>query len=105
MATRKSLEQTEEQLLESLRKSIEDAEALLKEAAGVGEDKALELRVRARDAIHKATESFRETQEKAIVQGKEAVRVTDEYVHDNPWRSMGMVGLAGLLLGVIIGRR
>lgn len=105
MATRKSIEQTEEQLLESLRKGIEDAEALLREAADAGEERAGELRERARGVIHRATDNFKVTQEKAIAQSKEAARVTDEYVHENPWRSMGMVGLAGLLLGVIIGRR
>jgi ElaB/YqjD/DUF883 family membrane-anchored ribosome-binding protein len=31
--------------------------------------------------------------------------VTDQYVHNNPWKAVGIAGGVGLLLGMLIGRR
>jgi ElaB/YqjD/DUF883 family membrane-anchored ribosome-binding protein len=31
--------------------------------------------------------------------------VTDEYVHDNPWSSIGAAAALGILIGVLLGRR
>ena len=36
---------------------------------------------------------------------RQAARVTDTYVHDNPWRAIGIGALAGLLLGYLASRR
>jgi ElaB/YqjD/DUF883 family membrane-anchored ribosome-binding protein len=33
------------------------------------------------------------------------VRVTDEYVHENPWRAVGAGIGIGLVIGLLIGRR
>ncbi|MGO1767304.1 hypothetical protein CAP48_07605 [Advenella sp. S44] len=105
MASKTSLEQSQDQLLKNLRASIAEAEEMLKEASEVGGDKASELRDRAVSALNKATGSFKDVQERAVEQGKQAAQITDEYVHDNPWRTVGFAALAGVLLGVIIGRK
>ena len=36
---------------------------------------------------------------------REAARATDDYVHENPWRSIGVAAGAGLVIGLLIGRR
>jgi ElaB/YqjD/DUF883 family membrane-anchored ribosome-binding protein len=36
---------------------------------------------------------------------KQAVKVTDDYVHENPWRSIGIGAAAGLLIGFLAARR
>ena len=36
---------------------------------------------------------------------KQAARYTDEYVHENPWRAVGVAAGIGLLLGLVLGRR
>ena len=36
---------------------------------------------------------------------KAAARATDDFVHENPWKAVGIAAGVGLLLGVIIGRR
>jgi ElaB/YqjD/DUF883 family membrane-anchored ribosome-binding protein len=33
---------------------------------------------------------------------RQAAKVTDSYVHDNPWRAIGIGALAGLLLGYLV---
>ena len=36
---------------------------------------------------------------------KQAARVTDDYVRDNPWQAVGIAAMAGLVLGILISRR
>ena len=40
-----------------------------------------------------------------VQKGKLAARATDEYVHENPWRAVGIGAGVGLIIGLLIGRR
>ena len=40
----------------------------------------------------------------ALAKGKAAARVTDDYVHENPWRSIGVAFGVGVLIGVLVNR-
>ena len=46
-----------------------------------------------------------EAEEILIDNGKQAARVTDEYVHDNPWSAVGIAAGIGFMIGLLIGRR
>lgn len=35
----------------------------------------------------------------------QAMDVTDQYVHTNPWKAIGIAAAAGMLLGLMLGRR
>jgi ElaB/YqjD/DUF883 family membrane-anchored ribosome-binding protein len=35
---------------------------------------------------------------------KAAARATDEYVHDHPWRAVGIAAGVGLVVGMLISR-
>ena len=95
-----------ERVLEVLKASVDDAEALLREAAGATGDRAAELRDRAMKSLRAPRETLHETQDILLDQGRRAARVTDDYVHDNPWQAVAAAGLAGLLLGLVLsGRR
>lgn len=95
----------EDQLLDGVKASLDDIEQLLREAAQAGEDKAGELREKAMDAVRQTRLVLHDTQDAVLARGRRAVRVTDEYVHDNPWQAMSLAAVAGLLLGVLISRR
>ena len=41
----------------------------------------------------------------AVDQAKAAVRVTDDYVHDHPWASVGVAAAIGFVFGVLLTRR
>ena len=95
-----------ESVLEVLKASVDDAEALLREAADATGDRAAELRERALKSLRATRETLHETQDIVLEQGRRAARVTDDYVHDNPWQAVAAAGLAGLLLGLVLsGRR
>ena len=44
-------------------------------------------------------------QEAAVAKAKAAGHATDEFVHENPWRSIGIAAGVGLVMGLLISRR
>jgi ElaB/YqjD/DUF883 family membrane-anchored ribosome-binding protein len=40
-----------------------------------------------------------------VDRARAAARYTDDYVHDNPWRSIGVAAAVGFLVGLMINRR
>jgi ElaB/YqjD/DUF883 family membrane-anchored ribosome-binding protein len=94
-----------DKLLSELRMVVSDAEQLLDATAGqVGEGVA-ETRGRIKARLHQARENLHQLQETAVARAKEAGQATDVYVHDNPWKSVGVAAGIGLLVGILIGRR
>jgi ElaB/YqjD/DUF883 family membrane-anchored ribosome-binding protein len=92
-------------LIDNVKSSLNDAEALLQQAASSTGEKAAELRERALASIKRTREALYDAQDAVLESGRRAARATDDYVHDNPWQAIGIAGVTGLLLGVLIGRR
>jgi ElaB/YqjD/DUF883 family membrane-anchored ribosome-binding protein len=106
MATSKSKQDaSQEQLIDNVKSSLNDAESLLQQAAASTGEKAAELRERAMASIKRTREALYDAQDVVLESGRRAARATDDYVHDNPWQAIGIAGVTGLLLGVLIGRR
>ena len=107
MATKQThdLKAQEEEFIEGIRESLDDAEKLLREAADATGEKAVELRERALHSLRRTREALYDTQDAMLEKGRRAARATDEYVHDNPWQAIGVAGLTGLLVGMLISRR
>lgn len=101
----RSVEKDDDGLMEQVRSSLDDVETLLRDAAEASGEKAGELRERALDALRHTRLVLHDTQDAVIAKSRRAARVTDEYVHDNPWQAIGLSAVAGLLLGVLISRR
>jgi ElaB/YqjD/DUF883 family membrane-anchored ribosome-binding protein len=51
------------------------------------------------------SDRFQAMQERMGETAKDVSRSTDEYVHENPWKSIAIVAVAALLLGIIFGGR
>ncbi|MDO5693010.1 MAG: DUF883 family protein [Pseudomonadota bacterium] len=97
--------ETKEQLVANLRRVVSDAEDLLAATAGQTDTKITELRARARENLHLAREKLADTDAALRARARQAAEYTDEYVHDNPWSSIGAAAALGLLIGVLLGRR
>ncbi|NDB70762.1 MAG: DUF883 domain-containing protein [Methylocystaceae bacterium] len=41
----------------------------------------------------------------AFAKAKDAGKAADNYVHDNPWKAVGIAAGVGLVLGLLISRR
>lgn len=94
-----------DKLMADLRLVVADAEELLRTTAGQAGEGAAELRDRVRVSLARARDGLADVQEAALSKAKAAGRAADDYVHDNPWRSIGVAAGFGLLVGLLIGRR
>jgi ElaB/YqjD/DUF883 family membrane-anchored ribosome-binding protein len=93
-----------DQLMNDLKSVIQDAESWLRNSSLTGEDlKAAKEKFERTIAGAKA--DLMHYQEVVLEKTKEAAKATDEYVHENPWRSIAIGAGVGLLLGVAISRR
>lgn len=97
-------EQTEK-LMADLRLLVSDAEKLLDATAGQAGEGTADVRSRIQATLAQARSSLGQLQESAMARAKAAGKATDAYVHDNPWKSIGVAAGVGLLVGVLIGRR
>lgn len=94
-----------DKLMGDLRLVIADAEELLRMTADQAGEGAAELRSRVQGRIQQARAELAHLQEVAVAKAKAAGHATDEFVHENPWKSIGVAAGAGLVIGLLIGRR
>jgi ElaB/YqjD/DUF883 family membrane-anchored ribosome-binding protein len=96
---------TTDQLVSDLKNVMTDAEALLKATSTQTGERIQEVRARAEKSLRDARERLGAVEEEALRRAREMADATEEYVRDNPWRSIGVAAGVGLLLGVLISRR
>lgn len=54
------------------------------------------------EGVRKGLFTWREIQEAVVYKTREAAESTDHYVHENPWRVVGIAAGLGLVLGVLM---
>lgn len=96
---------TRDKLVADLKLVVTDAEELLKLTAGQAGEKVAAVRDKVQRGLDQAKAKLVVIEDKAIEQTKAAARATDAYVHENPWKAVGIAAGAGLLIGLLIGRR
>jgi ElaB/YqjD/DUF883 family membrane-anchored ribosome-binding protein len=96
---------TSDKLVQDLKLVITDAEELLRATASQAGEKAAAAREKIQDSLHRAKIKLAEAEEVMIDRTRQAARATDEYVHDNPWKAVGIAAGIGLVIGLLIGRR
>lgn len=94
-----------EKLIDDVRVVIADAEELLRITASQAGEGAAALRGRIESGLKKARADLAQLQDAAVVRAKAAGRATDDFVHDNPWKAVGVASGIGLVVGLLIGRR
>ena len=60
---------------------------------------------RARKNLAVARDKLADADAALRAQARRAMNATDDYVHDNPWSSIGAAAAIGMLVGVLLGRR
>ena len=96
---------SKEKIVQDFKTVYSDVEELLRATASQTGEKIGVLRERLQDRLHKAKDRLADTTEIVVDKTKQAAKVTDEYVHDNPWRAVGIAAGVGLVVGLLIGRR
>ena len=85
--------------------AVFDAEELLRVTANQAGEKVGELRVRMQENLTSARHKLADAEAALKEKSREVARATDDYVHEHPWRSIGVAAGVGLLVGLLIGRR
>lgn len=95
---------SKEKLMQDLQLVVSDAEELLRATAGQAGEKVSAARERIQESLGAAKERLAETQEAMLEKTRQAARATDDYVHENPWRAVGIAAGVGLVVGMLISR-
>jgi ElaB/YqjD/DUF883 family membrane-anchored ribosome-binding protein len=98
-------EVSRDKLVADMKVVIADAEELLKATASAAGEKVSAARVRMEDSLRAAKIKVAEAQDIVSDKAKAAARATDDYVHANPWRAVGIAAGVGLVVGMLISRR
>lgn len=94
-----------DKLISDFKTVVADAEELLKVTASAAGEQANVARSRVRESLAEAKVKLAAAEEIAVVRAKEAAKATDEFVHDHPWKAIGLAASIGLIFGLLIGRR
>ena len=90
-----------DQLMSDLKTVIQDAEAWLRSGSMLTGDDLQAARVKFERTLSGAKAELSRLEERT----REAAKATDEYVHEHPWKAVGVGAAAGLLIGMLIARR
>ncbi len=94
-----------EKLVADFKAVIADTEELLKATATQSGERVSAARTRVQETIENTRERLAELQENAVDKARAAARATDQMVHDNPWKAVGIAAGVGFLLGLLVHRR
>lgn len=88
-------------LADDIKTLVRDAEALLRASAENAEELTEDARQRAEQSLHALRSRLADVERDL----KGRAEVLDDYVRDNPWTAVAIVGGIALLVGLVVGRR
>jgi ElaB/YqjD/DUF883 family membrane-anchored ribosome-binding protein len=83
----------------------EGTQKLGREIGGIVSDAAGLMKDYGTQQLDSAKATLAQAQAAVGDSAKHYVRVTDGYVHENPWMALGVAAAAGLLIGALLARR
>jgi ElaB/YqjD/DUF883 family membrane-anchored ribosome-binding protein len=94
-----------DQLMSDLKSVITDAEAWLRHGGQLSGAEFQAAKAKFEQTLSNAKADLVRLEQAVVEKTKEAAKATDEYVHENPWKAVGIGAAVGLLVGVLIARR
>ncbi|HEY5863250.1 MAG TPA: DUF883 family protein [Casimicrobiaceae bacterium] len=94
-----------EKLVDDFSAVLTEAEDLLKRASNESGERAKDLRSQVEAKLLAAKLRLQEIEGEAVDRARVAARITDEYVHDNPWQVIGVAAAVGFVAGLMMSRR
>jgi ElaB/YqjD/DUF883 family membrane-anchored ribosome-binding protein len=96
---------SQEKLVADMKAVIADAEEMLHATVDQTGEKVAGLRARIQERLHNARVRLADAEAVLVEKTRAAARATDAYVHENPWKAVGVAAGVGFLVGFILGRR
>ncbi len=97
-------EATKDKLYQDFRIVVSDAEELLRATAGQAGERVAAARERIQENLTAAKARLAATEEAVAAKTRQAAKATDAYVHENPWKAIGIGAGIGLIIGMLISR-
>ncbi len=94
-----------EQIEQDLQRLLGEFEAAVGKATSNGSDKLHDVTQRLSDVLDGARERVSAFDSQVRGGARQAARVTDDYVHREPWQAIGAAIIVGLVAGLLIARR
>lgn len=94
-----------DKLVADLKLVVSDAEELLAATAHQTGEKIAELRERMQDNLRGARIKLADAEAAVRERTRAVAKATDNYVHENPWKAIGIAAGVGVVVGLLIGRR
>jgi len=94
-----------DKLVADLKVVVADAEELLAATAHQTGEKMSALRERMEENLRNARHKLVDAEEAIKLKTREVAKATDHYVHEHPWKSIGIAAGVGLIVGMLISRR
>jgi len=95
---------TRDQLVNDLKSVISDAEGWLRNGSQLTGEELKAAKAKFEQTLSSAKTSLIEVEETVVERTKVAAKATDEYVKDNPWKSVGLGAAVGVVIGMLIAR-
>ena len=103
-AAGKAIGTHKDKLIEDIKAIVSDAQDLLQRAKTSGSEGYSAVRADLEDRLADSISRLQEVQEELTARARGAVKATDTYVRDNPWKSMGYIAVAALIVGFLATR-
>jgi ElaB/YqjD/DUF883 family membrane-anchored ribosome-binding protein len=94
-----------DQLAADFSTLVADAEDLLKSTASYSSETASAARNRFQDTLNQFKTNVSGVQDAVRTKIDRTATMTQEYVHDNPWKLMGTAVLVGIVVGMLLHKR
>ncbi|MGD8105426.1 stress response protein ElaB [Pantoea sp. FN0302] len=98
-------EPQETRLDDDLTLLTETLEEVLKSSGDPADQKYLELKEKAEQALHGVKTRVSAASDSYYYRAKQVACRADGYVHEKPWQGIGIGAAAGLILGLLLARR
>jgi ElaB/YqjD/DUF883 family membrane-anchored ribosome-binding protein len=92
-------------LLDESDDILQQTEQLLSEAVDATGEEAKALQARIMAGLRDARQCLTEAEQAVVAKAKTAAKATDSYVHENPWKAVGLGAAVGVVIGLLIARR
>jgi ElaB/YqjD/DUF883 family membrane-anchored ribosome-binding protein len=90
---------------QEVRKLIADVEELIRRVADAADPELARLRAKVESTVATTKRAISDGTEQVQRQAKDAFEASDRYVRDQPWEAIGIAAIAGLAIGLLVGRR
>jgi ElaB protein len=94
-----------EKLIDDLKSMMQDAQDLLQKKGQQASSGYESARDKFQSTWRDAKSNLGNAQEKVYSSSKDAMDNADRYVQENPWQAVGIGAAAGLVLGLLLGRK